>query len=90
VESLKGDVDWSMVAYVAVIVVTAILIVFSIGEVVRHGRAAWRRRHEPRRPPPYDYTKDDGLLDVWAREEQGEVLAVGHLSDDGLIRWKYK
>lgn len=27
-------------------------------------------------PAPYDWSEDDHLLDVWAREAEGEVLAV--------------
>ena len=35
----------------------------------------WRPGPEPE-PGPYDWRSDVGLLNVWAREEEGELVAV--------------
>jgi hypothetical protein len=36
----------------------------------------WRSPEPPLPLPLYDWAADDGLLDVWARDEEGELVAV--------------
>ena len=37
----------------------------------------WLRLPEPPPPAgPYDWRRDTGLLDVWARDDEGELVAV--------------
>lgn len=51
-------------------------------------RRLWAYRKEEAKTPPYDYLQDDGLLNVWAREEEGELVTV--YPADWEIRWRYK
>jgi len=46
--------------------------------------ALWRLARRRPLPPPYDWEQDAGWLDVLARDEQGEVLAIIPAS------WRYK
>jgi hypothetical protein len=68
----------------AVVVILASFLLATISEVASVLWRAWRNQDKPG-PPPYDWKQDDGLLNVWAKEEEGEVLAVGP-----LLQWRYK
>jgi hypothetical protein len=57
-------------------------VLYAITDVAARLLAARKNRTGP---PPYNWHLDDGLLDAWARDAEGEVLTVGH-----LIQWRMK
>jgi hypothetical protein len=65
----------------ALIIVLVALLLATVGDVAARLLAARRSRPGPR---PYDWERDDGLLDVWARDDEGEVLTVIPAS------WRYR
>jgi hypothetical protein len=66
----------------ATILILTVLILATITDVTAQLFAARKKRTDP---PPYNWHEDDGLLDVFARDAEGEVLTVGH-----LLQWRYK
>jgi hypothetical protein len=54
------------------------LVVFALG-VATPALTRWlirTSRPRPVRPAPYDWLMDTGLLDVWARDREGELVSV--------------
>lgn len=74
------------------IVVLFAVVLYYIAKTYAILVAAYRERKEEPPPRLYDYEQDDGLLDAWARDAEGELLAVmpAELNADWEIRWRYK
>jgi hypothetical protein len=66
----------------ALLLLLVALLLATIGDVAR---VLWAARKPE--PPPYDWARDERLLDEWARDAEGELYVVG---PEDLIQWRYQ